>query len=278
MTSSTLNRRSRAVVTAMFVGIAAAGVVLAPPAAAEVHLAQYIEVPQCQPAASQDCPQIPEVKFTAGQNDRIQIQFTANANHCSDMLVRFFVDDYPQGDWLRVGPGQTVSSPTFTRSGDHVLGVRGKGIAGGCNIGVLNSWGGTVHIDSIDVVGPAPHPVPPPGPTPCKWRYSDALVIEQDNGLRVEIDDFEDLTAVGPVHLYARGATVPSDRGELIGASGEGTHVNFTVAWFDKKNNYVTTNDYVGNIDPEWGTLRGTTVNNEGVKNEWSAHEHFTCK
>jgi hypothetical protein len=161
---------------AMVVGMCTAGLVLAPPAAA-LHVEQYIEVPQCQPATSQVCPQSPEVRFTAGQNDRIQAQFTANANHCSDILVRFNVDNYPQSDWLRASPGQTVTSPSFNRSGDHVLSVTAQGVDGGCNTGVLNAWGGTVRIDSVDVVGPAPHPVAEPTPAACKWTYSGAVVI-----------------------------------------------------------------------------------------------------
>jgi hypothetical protein len=269
-------RRNRVVVMAMVVGISSIGIAFAPPAAA-LHVEQYIEVPQCQPATTQVCSQSPEVNFTAGQNDSIQAQFTANANHCSDLLVRFNVDNYPQGDWLRVGPSQTVTSPIFNRSGDHVLSVTAKGIEGGCNTGVLNSWGGTVHLDSIDTVGPAPHPVAAPPPAPCKWGHSGAVVIEQDNGIRVDLDQWNDLTAMGPAHLYAPGATVESNRGDIIGAGGDGTKVGFTIAWFDKNNRYANTNDYTGNIDPEWGTLRGTTTNNEGVTNEWLAHEHFTC-
>jgi hypothetical protein len=253
----------------MFAAIAAAGVALAPPAAA-LHIEQYIEVPQCQPATSQVCAQSPEVKFTAGQGDSLQVQFTANANHCSDILVRFNVDNYPQSDWLRVGPGQTVTSPSFNKGGDHVLSVKAKGIDVGCNTGVLNSWGGTVRVDSIDVVGPAPTPIP------CKWTYSGAVVIEQDNGIRVHLDQWHDLTAIGPAHLYAAGATVQSNRGDVIGAGGDGANLSFTITWFDKNNRYATTNDYTGNIDTS-GTLRGTTVNNEGVTNEWLAHEHFTC-
>ncbi len=269
-------RRNRAVVMAMVVGIGTIGVSLAPPAAA-LHLEQYIEVPQCQPATSQECPQSPEVRFTAGQNDRIQAQFTANANHCSDILVRFNVDNYPQGDWLRVGPSQTVSSPSFSRSGDHVLSVTAKGIDGGCNTGVLNSWGGTVRLDSVDVVGPAPQPVPAPPPAPCKWTFSGAVVIEQDNGIRVDLDQWHDLTAIGPAHLYAPGATVESNRGDVIGAGGDGTKVSFTIVWFDKQGGHAETNDYTGSIDPESGTLGGTTVNNAGVTNQWTAHEHWTC-
>jgi len=142
---------------------------------------------------------------------------------------------------------------------------------------VLNAWGGTVHLDSIDDVGPAPHPVPAPAPTPCKWTYSGAVVIEQDNGIRVDLDQWHDLTAMGPAHLYAPGATVESDRGTILGAGGEGTNLSFTIAWFDKKGQHVETNDYNGTIDPEFGSLRGTTKNNAGVTNEWLAHEHWTC-
>jgi len=271
MRFGTFNGRSRAVLMAMVVGMGTVGIALAPPAAA-LHVEQYIEVPQCQPATTQDCPQKPEVRFTGGQNDSIQASFTANANHCSDILVRFLVDNYPQGDWLRVGPSQTVSSPFFNKSGDHVLAVAAKGIDGGCNTGVLNSWGGTVRIDSVDAVGPAPTSVP------CKWTYSGAVVIEQDNGIRVDLDQWHNLTAMGPAHLYAPGATVESNRGDVIGAGGEGTNLSFTIVWKDKQGRHTETNDYTGSIDPEWGTLGGTTVNNAGVNNQWSAHEHWTCK
>jgi hypothetical protein len=273
--------RKSAVFMTMVIGIGTAVVALAPTAAA-VHLEQYIEVPQCAPATGQECPQIPEVKFTAGQDDRLQVRFTANANGCSDALVRFLVDHYPQGDWVRVSPSQTVSSPFFQRSGDHVLGVAAKGIEGGCNTGILNAWGGTVNIDSIDTVGPAPNRVPDPvGPAPktvpCKWTYSGAVVIEQDNGIRVSLDQWHDLTAMGPVHLYAKGATVQANRGEVIGAGGDGTHLSFTIVWLDKNGHKAEANDYTGDIDPDSGSLRGTTVNDAGVRNEWSAHEHWTC-
>jgi hypothetical protein len=49
------------------------------------------------------------VKFTAGHNEGIDARFTANANHCFDILVRFLVDSYPRGNFMRVGPSQTVS-------------------------------------------------------------------------------------------------------------------------------------------------------------------------
>lgn len=270
MFSGTYSRRHRCAAITMVAGMCATALIVAPTAAA-LHVEQYIEVAQCQPATSQMCPQSPQVRFTSGPNERLQAQFTANANHCSDILVRFNVDDYPQSDWLRVGPGQTVSSPFFNRSGDHVLSVTAQGVDGGCNTGVLNAWGGTVRLDSTDVVGPAPRPVA------CRWTYYGAVVIEQDNGIRVDLDQWHDLTAIGPAHLYAPGQTVEANRGDVIGAGGEGTEVNFTIVWRDKQGRHAETNDYRGSIDPDGGALGGTTVNNAGVTNQWSAHEHWTC-
>jgi hypothetical protein len=276
------DRRGRALFTAVIMGLSAVGVVLASPAAA-MHVEQYIEVPQCQPATGQECQQIPEVPYSADRT-RMVAQFTANANGCSDIYVRFNVDHYPASDWLRVSPSQTVNANISTKTGDHVFGVFAKGIEGGCNTGVLNAWGGVVLLDTIETVGPAPKQIPDPvGPAPvkvpCKWRYSGAVVLEQDNGIRVELDQWHDLTAMGPAHLYATpGATVQSNRGEVIGASGEGTDVGFSIVWYDKSGGRAEGNDYTGTIDPEWGTLRGTTVNDAGVRNEWLAHEHWTCK
>ena len=143
------NLRRWAVVAAMVTGAIGAGVTFAAPALA-VHQEQYIEVPQCQPATSEDCPQIPQVTFTSVKGEGVSAQFTANANHCSDIFVRFLVDDYPLGDWIRVGPGQTTQDQKFqSQGGTQSLGVEARGILGGCNTtGVLSAWGGTVRIDS----------------------------------------------------------------------------------------------------------------------------------
>jgi hypothetical protein len=154
-------QRRCAVLAAIVASASVAGVTFAAPALA-VHLEQYIEVPQCQPATSEDCPQVPQVPFTSVKGEGLQYQFTANANHCSDIFVRFVLDNYEQGDWLRVGPGQTVLSELINSpGGTHSLGVVARGILGGCNTtGVLSAWGGTVRIDSISL------PRPPFGPFP----------------------------------------------------------------------------------------------------------------
>jgi hypothetical protein len=118
---------------------------LASPASAE-SVEQSIGVAQCQPATSQVCPQMPEVNFTAS-GDFVDVRFTANQNHCSDIIVHVFSDGYPQFS-ARVGPGQTAQRGLGVGRGNHVLSVRAEGITGGCNTGALSSWGGTVRIDS----------------------------------------------------------------------------------------------------------------------------------
>ena len=77
--------------------IGAVGFALAPPAVAALHLEQYVEVAQCQPATGQDCPQSPTVNFTGDQKS-IVLQYTSNANGCSDALFRFNIDNYPASD------------------------------------------------------------------------------------------------------------------------------------------------------------------------------------
>lgn len=126
---------------------ACAALALSVPAVA-LSIEQYIEVAQCQPATSQVCPQVPEVTFTADEADFYLVQFTANQNHCADMIAHVLIDGYQQFS-ARVGPGQTAQKNLFVTSGNHVLGVRAEGIEGGCNTGVVNSWGGTVRINSL---------------------------------------------------------------------------------------------------------------------------------
>jgi hypothetical protein len=165
MRSLGISQRRRAVISAIVASASVAGVTFAAPALA-VHFEKYIEVPQCQPATSEDCPQTPEVPYTTYQmNGDVHAQFTANANHCSDISVRFSRDGYgPMSDWMRVGPGQTVSATFRTGgTGNHTLIVAARGILGGCNTkGVLSAWGGTVGIDT-DPVLPTRREKPPFG-------------------------------------------------------------------------------------------------------------------
>lgn len=268
----------RVAVLAAAAGLALAAVGLAPPAAA-IHIEQYIEVPQCEPATGQTCPQRPEIPFTSDGSAHIA-SFTANANGCSDVNIRFLLDGYPQSDWIRVSPSQKIWSPTFVaKQGDRVLSIAAQGIEGGCNTGILNAWGGTVTIDSEEVVGPTPGAVDPaPQDAPCEWNHTGAVNIEQGDGTRISLDQWRGLTAIGPAHMYRSGSADETNSGTLLGAYGEGTEVSFTIIWKNIVIGYFDTYDYEGTIDPEWGTLRGTYTNNAGVTQDWAANEFWTCE
>lgn len=280
-----VSRRSRAILVAIIAGFGSAGLVYAAPAAA-LNLEQYVEVPQCEPATGQLCPQSPEVTFTAGQGDRLEASFTANANGCSDVSVRFDVDGYPQSDWLRVSPNQTVTA-TFTKSGEHVLSIKAQGIEGGCNAGILNSWGGVVRISSTgeagsgsqpDVVGPAPKTVP----TPCSWGYAGPVVLRLDGDKRVELDQWSRLNALGPAHgfgLVDLGPVLPSVplSGVVLGSNGKGTEVDFSILWYDGGGGRYDGYDFTGDIDTESGMLRGTVVNDAGKSTGWVADQRWAC-
>jgi hypothetical protein len=75
------------------------------------------------------------VNFTGDQKN-IVLQYTSNANGCSDVLLRFNVDNYPQTDWIRNSPNQTTTVDIGPHPGDHVLSVKARGIEGGCTPGL----------------------------------------------------------------------------------------------------------------------------------------------
>jgi hypothetical protein len=106
-------------------------------------------VPQCQPATSQLCPQIPTVNFVTTNESSILVEFTGNQNGCSDIIAHIIFDGAEWGS-NRVGPGGTDGGYEIpVTRGSHTVGVQAEGIEGGCNTGVVTAWGGTVHIKSL---------------------------------------------------------------------------------------------------------------------------------
>jgi len=120
-----------------------AALALAGPASAKPYAQDsYIEVPQCQPATSQLCPQIPTARVGAIMSPTVT--FTANSNHCSDIIAHVFIDGAEFGSDL-LEPGETT--PEFPLEGlqPHTVGIQAEGIPGGCNRGWVDAWGGTLH-------------------------------------------------------------------------------------------------------------------------------------
>jgi hypothetical protein len=137
---------ARTAIVASTSGVAA--LAIAGPASA-VATDKYIEVPQCQPATSQLCPQIPTVAFTVLNERSVKVEFTGNRNGCSDIIAHIFFDGNEWGS-NRVRPGQTDGGYEIpVTRGNHTIGVQAEGIEGGCNTGVVTAWGGTVHIESL---------------------------------------------------------------------------------------------------------------------------------
>jgi hypothetical protein len=142
-TPTRVGRTALVVVTSGVAALALAG-----PASA-VNLDQYIEVPQCQPATGQLCPQVPTVNFSTQNERSIKVEFTGNRNGCSDIIAHIFFDGNEWGS-NRVGPRQTDGGYEIpVTPGRHTIGVQAEGIEGGCNTGVVTAWGGTVHIESL---------------------------------------------------------------------------------------------------------------------------------
>ena len=139
----------RVVAAATMIAAATSGAfALASPAAAALD--RYLEVTACNtPPGQQWCPPMPSFTFHHDGAPGVQIAFTANSGHCSDIIANIIVD----GMWVGgivVGPGERDGGIVVPLSaGTHEIGVQGEGLPGGCNTGRLDSWGGTVHVQDL---------------------------------------------------------------------------------------------------------------------------------
>jgi hypothetical protein len=125
-----------------------AAVALASPASATI-IDHYIEVPSCWPPQTQWCDPTPTVPFQAKYDGPVLVEFTANQNHCADMIAHIFVDAKEWGS-NRVGPGQRDGGYEIPLTkGEHWIGVQAEGIEGGCNTGFVSAWGGNLHIETL---------------------------------------------------------------------------------------------------------------------------------
>ena len=116
-----------------------------------MNIDQYIEVPNCNVAEGTElCPQTPTVSVDP-ETERMEVAFTANQNHCSDIIAHILIDGREYVS-TKVGPGQRDGGHVFRiNAGPHVVGVQAEGVRGGCNTtGTLLAWGGTLRVRAID--------------------------------------------------------------------------------------------------------------------------------
>jgi hypothetical protein len=98
-------------------------------------------------------------------NGLLQVSYTASPGHCSDVRVHFLVDDVELGatGFLAPGASSGILSLSPVSPGTHILSLQGEGQVGGCNVGSVANWGGTVQI-TVDQVVAQVVPVPAPAP------------------------------------------------------------------------------------------------------------------
>jgi len=123
--------------------VGCAGLMLASPASAKPFVQDnYIEVAQCPQPQTQLCTQIPSASVGAVMSPTVS--FTANGNHCSDIIAHVIVDGQEVGA-DQVGPGQSTRVYDLASFRSHTVGVQAEGVEGGCNVGYLSAWGGMLH-------------------------------------------------------------------------------------------------------------------------------------
>jgi hypothetical protein len=154
-TTSTRRAVARAAVIAAATSLAA--LTLASPASADETLIgqKYVGIDDCSrfnQGSGQICPtgtpnyNLIQYAFEANQPS-IKVEFTANANHCADMIAHLYFDGTEWGSNI-VHPGQTDGGYEIPidRSGHHFVAVRAEGVLGGCNTGTVSAWGGTIRV------------------------------------------------------------------------------------------------------------------------------------
>ena len=93
----------------------------------------------------------------------LNVSYTAAPTHCGPIFVHFFVDGVERAATTTLGPGETSALFSLgpVSAGNHILGVQGEGVVGGCNIGFMTGWGGSVQI-TVSALSSA-QAIPAPG-------------------------------------------------------------------------------------------------------------------
>lgn len=133
-------------------------------------------------------------------------------------------------------------------------------------------------------------PAAPASAAPCtSWKLeSNALVINQDNGIVVMVDWPANMNRPTEGSFTATGGRIW--RGSATGGIVGGNKLDFTIN-FEGPAEFgpvfgnadpipQVSNHYTGDIEEVmagYGKARGTTINDQGVSNSWVANETFVC-
>ncbi|MBI2781396.1 MAG: hypothetical protein HYX55_06345 [Chloroflexi bacterium] len=162
----------RTVLVALAVAALAVGIAATAAVADDLTQTFDVGVAACDNAPpAQLCTPVAKVSVTT--QGTLRVAFTAAATHCSPIIAHLLVDGVEKFVSAQLGPGETTPTQDFgpVTAGDHVLGVQGEGVVGGCNAGATSSWGGTLAVavsgaPTVTPTPPAESVVPRPTPAP----------------------------------------------------------------------------------------------------------------
>jgi hypothetical protein len=138
----------RAAILAVSAG--AAAVALAGPASANTLAVSVV----CQHPIGQHCL-TPFTTSVDNHGEGIFVQFTASPEHCSSIVATLRID----GTILAtetLAPGQQMSKQFIAGTGKPgkqltTIAVTADGVLGGCNVGTLGGWKGTLLVKQFEL-------------------------------------------------------------------------------------------------------------------------------
>ena len=98
------------------------------------------------------CPIAPVKLATFRSASNLTVVYTAPSGHCSDVAVRVFIGRRHVATTPFVSPSAAsarVKVPWPRDGKRHTLGFEGVGKVGGCNVGILASWAGTLKVSYV---------------------------------------------------------------------------------------------------------------------------------
>jgi hypothetical protein len=108
----------------------------------------------CSPVVDEVCNQLFSTSISSA--DILKVQFTAASTNCGAITLVFQVDGYDAYYPEVLAPGESTPMVylALVMPGTHLLTVQATGVEGGCNVGTLASWGGTLTVVTVTPVGP----------------------------------------------------------------------------------------------------------------------------
>lgn len=158
----------------------------------------------------------------------MRLRYNAASGHCSDVGLYVYVDGLLYETIPSVAPGASSAEIELTSlpPGPLTIDLEGFGVVGGCNIGTLAAWGGTVDITTCTDT-PTLLTQPYPNLPICRWAESN-LFISATGGASTKLWQVEDPSAPGTWIDLADGGNFPTTSGFAFSARGQ----NSTALYF----------------------------------------------